>query len=76
MSKTTLTDPITGKTIARKRDAWVFTKNISDSCKSGTHGEDCPRYHNSLIQVLDFEATKQFACHCGCHWFDDWQDSK
>lgn len=72
--KTTLTDPITGKTIARKPDAWVFTKNISDSCKGGYHKGDCPRDHNALIKVLSFEDTKNFACHCGCHWQDNWTE--
>ncbi len=75
ISKTTLTDPVTGKTVKwQYKRGFVLKSQIGEACQSGTHGEDCARYHNNLIKFMSFEDTIKRACVCDCHWVDGWSD--
>jgi hypothetical protein len=74
-SKTTLTDPITGKTVKWSfKKGFVLTKQLGEACLSGDHGDNCLRYHNKLIKFLSFEDTLKQACVCNCHWDDNWTE--
>jgi hypothetical protein len=73
MSKTTLTDPISGKTVKWSyKKGFILTKQLGEACLHGTHGEECHRYHNNLIKLFSFEDTLKRACVCDCHWVDGW----
>ena len=68
--KTTLTDPVTGKTVKWQYQKGLhLTKQYSEHCLDwGAHYDKCPKDHNSLIKVFTFEETLKYACICACHW--------